>query len=233
MPQPATSNLPASTTKLVMRMSDPDAILNELVRVQNEAAAMMLAREALASLPNAIVPAVYGWNRTVLELEQTQHPFTPGWVLMESIPGSRLLDKWDSLSSTKKREILQQLAVIFQKLQAYQLPETIKGYGGLNFDNDGNVVVGPTAIWGGGPCTSYVDLYVECLQTQLAFAEKCDVVKAWKGSGLRSRIVNFANDGLKPLLLQAESDSALRPTLVHGDFGKSPYANGSQPKDRI
>ncbi|KXL49084.1 hypothetical protein M433DRAFT_62653, partial [Acidomyces richmondensis BFW] len=217
---PGTSPLPATTSELIMRISDADSMLNEAVRVQSEVAAMTLAREALASYPSPIVPAVYAWEGSVLASDQSQHLLTPGWVLSESLPGSMLSDKWDSLGSGAKREVLEQIATIFQKLQAYKLPDSIKGYGGLNFDSDGNVIVGPTPIWGGGPCATYTELYTEYLQTQLAFAHKCDVVNGWNGCGLLPRIMKFAKEGLKPLLLQIESESKLRPTFVHADFGK-------------
>jgi len=202
-----------------MRVSNPDAMLNEEVRVQNEVAAMMLAREALASLPGLLVPAVYDWEGTIPASNDGQRS-SPGWALLEFMPGSRLEDEFHALDDSEQRDILRQIALIFRAIQAYKLPDSVKGFGGLHFDDHGNVVVGATAIYGGGPCPTHAELYVEMLQTQLGFADKCDVVKGWNDSELRVRIEKFASEGVKPLLYQVQSELRLRPTLVHGDFGE-------------
>ena len=191
-------------------------MLNEDVRVANEVAAMALAREALGS---ELVPAVYGWDRGSGNSENGDS-YVPGWALMELKPGTQLGEKFESLEASAQRGILGQVAEIFQKLQSHKLPESIKGYGGLNFDADGNIVVGATAIYGGGPCDTLVELYTECFQTQVNFADKCDVVKGWKDTDLRTRIDKFASEGLKPLLAEVQSKMPVRPTLVHGDFGE-------------
>ena len=204
----------------MIRISNPDAMLNEAVRAQNEAAAMMLMRDALASLPMSLVPAVYGWGRHVPSSKDSGEKENPGWILMEFMPGTPLANKFPGFNETSKREVLRQIAQIFSKIQAYQLPDSINAYGGLNFDHSGNVIVDATAVWGGGPSPSIAAFYAECLETQLGFADRCDIVNGWKDSSLRSRIDRFANEGLQPLLVQGQSDIVLRKTLVHGDFSK-------------
>ncbi len=96
--------------------------------------------------------------------------------------------------------------------------QRVKFSGGLNFDEDGSIVIGATAIAGGGPCDSLQELYAEYLETQLGFADKCSVVQGWRDTDLRARIDKFAAEGFPKLL--AEAASAARQTLVHGDFGR-------------
>jgi hypothetical protein len=44
-----------------MRISNPQALVNEEVRVQNEVAAMWLTRQALSGYELRLVPEAYGW----------------------------------------------------------------------------------------------------------------------------------------------------------------------------
>ncbi|GJD03213.1 phosphotransferase enzyme family protein [Colletotrichum higginsianum] len=126
--KPGVAPLPAQTTRLIMRFSDPASMLNEEVRVQNEVAIMSLMREALGPADPSLVPEVYGWE-----------PFSKGkgWTLIEFKQG-----------------------------------------------------------------------------TQIAFADKCDVVRGWKDSELRARLERFGKEGLKSLVARVDA----RLTLVHGDL---------------
>jgi len=210
--RPGTSPLPSGAVDLVMRIANPDAILNETIRVQNEAAAMTLMRQALADIKPSLVPDVYGWS-----------PASEGrgWLLMQSMPGVPLVDKFSDLDAEKQRDLVSQIARVFKLKQTYQLPPSVKGYGGLNFDSEGNIVVGPTPIAGGGPSDSFAELYAEYFQTQRALADTCDVVQGWSGTEVQGRLDKFAAEGLKPLLDDLQAKLAPRPTLVHGDFGKN------------
>lgn len=207
-PKPGVLALPSETTKLIMRFSDPASMLNEEIRVQNEVAIMLLAREALSPLRPSIVPDVYGWS-----------PFSEGkgWTLIEFKEGVPLGDKLPDLDFEKKRDILRQIAQIFKLIQSFTLPDSITTYGGVGFSEDGAFTGSSTPIAGGGPCNTLSDLYAEYFQMQIGFADKCDIVQGWKNSELRSRLEAFGAEGLKSLV---EKLSA-RPTLVHGDFGKS------------
>ncbi|KAF6816302.1 hypothetical protein CPLU01_13898 [Colletotrichum plurivorum] len=203
--QPGVLPLPPDTTKLIVRFSDPASMLNEDIRVQNEVAVMTLARQALKPLDESLVPLVYGWS-----------PFSEGkgWTLMEFKQGVPLGDKFPSLDADGKRVILQQIARIFKCIQSFELPGSIKTYGGLNFAEDGTIVSGKTPIAGGGPCGTLTELYAEYFQTQMAFADRCDIVKGWKDSDMRVRLDRFGAERLKDLVGQVDA----RLTLVHGDF---------------
>jgi hypothetical protein len=180
-------------------------MLDERVRVQSEVATMHLMKDALGEL----VPAVYGWGPAV-DGER-------GWVLSQKMSGELMNAKFHGLDDDKKRDLLGQLARIFKAIQDYKLPTSAVGYGGLNFDEAGNVVIGPTPIAGGGPCGSFEELYMEYFQTQRAFMDKCDVVRGWEGTDLKERIDEFGSTMLRPLLQSLTLTP--RPTLIHADLG--------------
>ncbi len=112
--KPGTSPLPAGPAKLVMRLANPDAMLNETVRAQSEVATMVLMRDALSSLNPRLVPAVYGWAPS--------SPTGNGWVLIELMPGEQLNKKFHDLKVETQRDILLQMAQVFKAIQAYDLP---------------------------------------------------------------------------------------------------------------
>lgn len=204
------SPLPNGPAKLVMRLSNPDAMLNEAVRTQSEVATMALMRDALEPWGMPLVPTVYGWGPSGAGGEG-------GWVLMELMPGEPLADKFQSLGTDEKWDIVRQMAQVFKAIQSYELPATVRGFGGLNFDEDGNVVVGATPIHGGGPCETLQELYAEYFRTQLAFADKCDVVRGWRDTPLRDRLDKFAAEKLGELLETLPLE--VKQTLVHADLG--------------
>lgn len=86
---------------------------------------MMLALEALASHHSLLIAAVHGWSGTTLPSDEGEHCSTLGWVVMELMPRSRFEDQLDLLGSEAKKNILQQIAFVSQKMQARQLPDSI------------------------------------------------------------------------------------------------------------
>ncbi|THY96824.1 hypothetical protein D6C95_05086 [Aureobasidium pullulans] len=88
--QPGTAKLDSSVIKVVVRLSNPNAMIDEEVRVENEVAAISLVQKALISYPCKIVPK-----------------FLPG-----KAPGTVLTDK--------KAVVLDQVAEIFKMIQSFQ-----------------------------------------------------------------------------------------------------------------
>jgi len=138
---------------------------------------------------------------------------------MEFMPGKTLADAFASLEPEKKADIVQQIARVVKGIQDFELPPSAKGFGGLNFDGEGSIIIRPTPIHGGGPCDTLAELYTEDFHTQLSFADKCDIVKERKDNGLRERLDKFGA-GKLPRLLE-ELPLTPRPTLVHADLGTS------------
>ena len=151
-----------------MRFTNPDAILNDTVLVESAVASMMLAREALSSLPANLVPHIYGWSPA--------RSGSTGWVLIEFMPGSHIdEDELNKLNHASKKVILTQIAQVCKLVQQYELPASMKGYGGLGFAEDGSVVVGPTPIHGATRrCEDYYELYNEYVDCVLLGEETTD-----------------------------------------------------------
>jgi hypothetical protein len=76
--KPGTTVLQEATQNVVVRLSNPDAQLNNGVRVQNEVAVISLMRETLSTYNYSIIREVYGWN-TAAEGH--------GWIVEEYMPG--------------------------------------------------------------------------------------------------------------------------------------------------
>lgn len=158
-PQPGTEALPADTTTVILRFTDTGADLNDAVQVQNEVVAYSLARVALASLDAPVTPRIYGWHAVDMDTK------APGWILQELMRGTGLNDEvLGKLDRAAKDSVLADIARILHLLQQYKLPASVVGYGGLNFDDDGQAVTGPTAIHGATKaCATYHELYNECV----------------------------------------------------------------------
>ncbi|CAK7236616.1 hypothetical protein SBRCBS47491_009699 [Sporothrix bragantina] len=212
--KPGTEELPVDTTTVILRFTNPGSDLNDAVQVQNEVAMYTLARKAFEPLDNPITPRIYGWQAVDVEAG------LPGWILQEKMSGESLGDGvFAKLDRATKESIVADIARIFRLLQQFRLPDSVVGYGGLNFDDDGQVVIGPTAIHAAlKGCATYHKLYNEYLQTQLRRMDECDIIQGWKDEpALRARIDTFVERGF-PSLLERAADSSPRPVIVHGDF---------------
>lgn len=183
--------------------------MNEDVRVENEVATMSLMQTALEPLDVKLVPEVFAWGRPSRE--------NPGWMLQEFKEGVQLDKALPGIDLTSQKNVYRQIARLFKLVQDYSLPDSVKGYGGLKFDETGeNVVSGPTSIPCGGPFVSLGDMYVQMMQRQLDESESSSLLQGWRGDcHLRERLDRFLAMGIAPLV---RSNSISRPTLVHGDL---------------
>lgn len=215
--QHGTQPLPADTTTAILRFTDTGSDLNDEVQVQNEVAVLSLARDAFNGLDRRLVPRVYGWQAVNTRTRRGR----PGWILQECMPGVPLSgDILEKMDTRQKESIIKDIAQAVHALQTFRLPESVVGYGGLNFGDDGQIVCGPTAIHGATrACMTYRELYHEYLQTQSKRMDRCDVVQGWgaKGTGLRGRIDRFIVDKFQELL-DGSTERNPRPVLVHGDL---------------
>ena len=116
-----------------------------------------------------------------------------------------------------KQLILVQLAEIFGALQNFQLPDTVKGYGGLGFSDDGTIVSVPMTLIDAGPFQTYEALCAGFFLAQLSIADQSTILKGWRGNGVRERLELFLKEGLPGVVRQIDTD---RKVLVHGDLSK-------------
>lgn len=141
-----------------------------------------------------------------------------------------LYDDLEALSKQDLNSVCQQLAAVAGALQNYQLPATVKGYGGLTFDDAGTMSSTKIIFRTGGPFPTYRDYLKTTLEWQLAQSEGISALKGWRGiPGLRERIDAFITDpdGLDCVLSKIPE---YRPTLVHGDLSEfSSYRTTNNP----
>jgi hypothetical protein len=214
--KPGTVALPDGTKKLIIRISNAEANLNEAVRVENEVAAMVLMRSALAGFgTRIIVPDVYDWKGTSDDQQ--------GYIVEQFMEGEQFSEEFGELKRDDQKKLLDQISDIFKAIQTFGLPDSIRGFGGLGFDEAGKIVTGPTAIPCGGPFASVEDMYAQFMRFQIEMSERCSLIDGWKANGVRERLERFHAEGL-PALIERLKDQ--RPTLIHGDFGTySPKSN--------
>ena len=188
----------------VFRLSNAAAGLNDVNRVENEAATMSLFRDAMSHISTHIVPEVYGWGSAANG---------QGWILQEHMTGKSLTFKLMRMQD--KRKIILQIAEMFEALQRYRLPDTVKEYGGLRFDEHGVIVSAPMTLIDGGPFQSYEAFYSESIHLQLDVADQNAILEGWRPNGVRKRLDQFLIEGLHQVMSQVDSSHKV---LVHGDL---------------
>lgn len=208
--KPGVSPIPSGTTTLCMRLSRDGVCLEEAVRVPNEVAFTNLARAALAPyFPIRTVPLIFGW---------ADKASGRGWILREWLAGETpTVDELNALGSEQKTFVFQQTATVVKALQDYELPATIARYGGLGYDAEGRYENTLMTLPCGGPFSTFEQLLKETCKRQMALSDTSDIVKGWRGDGIRERLEKFLAQGLDGVLAHVPED---RPTLVHGDLSE-------------
>ena len=162
--------------------------MHQETRVQNEVAILAMASAALRHIEPNVVPRIFGWGGASHE--------KPGWILQELMPGVPLDEVFGDMSLDQKRGILAQMAAMLKALQDYPLPESIKGWGGVTFDDSGVIVSAAMTTVGSGPWSSLQDSYLGRLKVALAKADKNPHLRGWHANGVRERIDAFIERGL-------------------------------------
>jgi hypothetical protein len=209
--QHGTHKLDPSINKIVVRISNANAMLDEEVRVENEVAAITLMHRALASLTYSPVPKVFDW--------ETCSSTGPGWIVEEFMEGEKLDVHLPDLSIDKKSQILDQVAELLKLIQSFN-PE-VDGFGGLGFDARGRVVARRSPLWSVGPFPTYADMYQGMFNRQLKLVATTPLLDGWNEGGLSERLRNFNESGGLESLLQPSEP--MRFTLVHGDICQCPF----------
>ncbi|KAK4212602.1 phosphotransferase enzyme family-domain-containing protein [Rhypophila decipiens] len=202
--------IPAGAREFIMRLSNADAEgMYRETRVQNEVAILTLASAALQHIEPHIVPRVFGWG-----------PATPGrlgWILQDLMPGVPLEDIFDPAGSLEqKKDILGQMARILKGLQDYQLPKSIKGWGGLTFDDSGAIISASMPSVGAGPWQSLDDSYRGRLKVALRRVEDNPYLRGWRFNGIKERVEDFIERGLPKQF--ADLPSRQDRAIIHADF---------------
>ena len=207
--QPGTHPIPPGIDTFIIRLPNPVSGYNDSIRVENEVAALSLAREALQAKFPALVPRVFGWGSGQLG---------QGWILEEHMAGSPLLDDFGEMTDEDKANILGQMADVLVTLQRYQLPSTVRDFGGLGFGPSGEYNSAPISILNAGPFATYGDLVKATIQSKLVKADSDPQVQGWQANGIRARLDKFIADGLHSAL---DDLGNFPKVLVHADFSTS------------
>ncbi|KAF7359164.1 putative phosphotransferase enzyme family protein [Mycena sanguinolenta] len=111
--------------------------------------------------------------------------------------------------------MLEALADVFAKLKAIPAPEG--QFGGLGYDTEGKIVLGPTCLaYDEGPFATAKDYYKAWICGQWEDAKQNDLADGWKIDGLDQRIEKFLHEGLNSALACL---SGCKPVFIHADFG--------------
>ncbi|KAJ5761236.1 Phosphotransferase enzyme family protein [Penicillium odoratum] len=202
---------------LVLRLSNPQAMgLNQTNRVQNEVAAMKIARDGLRTFRSGLevlVPAIYA--RKIPSSSEDTPGF--GWIMMEYKSGVPLDEYFVGLPTTMKKDILEQIADTIAGIEGSQLPLKVDQFGGLTIGKEG-IISGEMTTIQGGPWKTYEAWWQDRLRDQLKSADKSPVLEGWRPGGkLRDRIEDFIAYEISSIFTQAGVDSSKR-VLIHGDF---------------
>ncbi|KAL3261020.1 hypothetical protein ABHI18_004076 [Aspergillus niger] len=208
-PNPCTTS--PGTSIYILRMSNPLAmgINPHASRIENEVAAMSLARQGLESYRpglGSLIPKIYTF------CSKPNHPDDLPWVLMEYKSGVPLDEFFPSQSEATKESIIEQVADILSGLRNCPLQPGIT-YGGLGLSSDGSVISAEMTTTNGGPWPTYEMLLKARLQHELHDADTSPVINGWRDNGVRERLESLINRFTVPNL----SDSDTR-VLIHGDL---------------
>ena len=209
---PGTSPLPAGTTSIILRLTNPHpgTGLNSTNRVENEVAFLTLVREALAeSKFSHIVPDLYTWA----SMRSGQ-----GFTMLQYMPGTIPDEEFEDMSFGDQKIVLGQMAEILSTMQKFRLPPTVKSIGGLTFDEDGGIISGQMTLWKGGPFESYVGFVRAIFADKLAEADNNPVIDGWRENEVRPRLDAYIDSGLEEILKDVKDT---RKVLVHADLSKS------------
>ncbi|KAL3417768.1 phosphotransferase enzyme family protein [Phlyctema vagabunda] len=219
-----TKLLSESVSDFIIRLSNPAAEgLNHDNRVENEVGSMYLARQGLASFEPQIafaIPSVYAWQAQTKFGDANE---TFGWTIMEFKQGEPLDKVFPLLDSSKKKDVLGQIADIFSSIQRATLPASLDSYGGITI-KDGKLVHGQMTTLPGGPWKSYGNFWTTRLSSQLNESNQSPALQGWNPNGVRERIDRFLAADIDNVMEAAGVDITRR-SLVLGDLSEFSYSS--------
>jgi len=110
------------------------------------------------------------------------------------------------------------MAGLLKALQDFSLPQSIHGFGGATFDDNGAIVSGPMTSVGAGPWDTLKNLYRGRLKIALAKADKNPYLQGWHVNGIRERIDALIEHWLPSLF--SHFSTKLDKSIIHADFSK-------------
>lgn len=109
--------------------------------------------------------------------------------------------------------MIQQIAELVKSFQELEIPQSMKGYGGMTFDGEGNIVGGELTTYKAGPFKTYSEMMKAMLCEKLATADASDILRGW--ASIRTKIEEFVEKSVDELIGNVDTSKRM---LVHGDF---------------
>lgn len=183
---------------------------------------MVLAREALSSLPSIRIARVFAWSRSIGAV--------PGWILEEYLSGASLAPSFYDMRNESGCIMLDQIVQVFNCFHEYSLPSSVTSFGCLRFDHDGHIVSNNTDnergsfayAFDGMPSLAALEAdKIEVLRSQLE--DTPPKLHNWKHAASRERFEHFL---ALCRTCVAQGISHPRRQLVHGDLCRLPSGYG-------
>lgn len=229
--QPCTVLPPVEgVSTLIVRLSNPNGTgMNETNRVQNEVAAIHLARAAVSQLGEEyvdIVPAIYAWKAfshfpsldgddDALRADEA----TFGWTIMDYKPGQPLDEQFRSFSLYEKKRVVGKIACVFAAIQSIKLPPGVESFGGLTIDDTtGAIISGQGVLSHSEPWPTYAAFFAYGMNKRLESIDTSVVLKGWRENGVRDRIDSLLTGEKLIDILEAAGIDPTQKSLLHFDF---------------
>lgn len=207
--QPGCVPIPSGTRDFILRLGNREAEgMHGATRVENEVAVMSMAAAALRHMDPPVVPRVFAWGSAA---DSSQ-----GWILQERMTGTPCDEAFGAMDVDGKKGVVAQMAALLKGLQDYQLPASVRGWGGLTFGRAGEIVSAPMASVGAGPWGSFEQSYVARFRAKLALADASPHIRGWRADGVRERLEGFLETGISAQF--ASLASREERVIAHGDF---------------
>ncbi|KAI8623374.1 hypothetical protein F5Y19DRAFT_468535 [Xylariaceae sp. FL1651] len=184
--QPGYNPIPNGAQEFIVRLTNPDA----------EGTSPETRVENEVAMINLAAAALRYFHPLVVP---------SGWIIQELMPGE-----------SQKKLILSQMAKLLKILQDYRLSESIIGFGGVMFDENGRIVSAAMTSVGAGPWLSYESSFKGRLEVALQRADANRYIQGWHVNGVRDSLVAFVQHGVRS---QFESlETARDKAIIHADF---------------
>ncbi|EGX95198.1 Protein kinase-like domain [Cordyceps militaris CM01] len=204
-------------SSFIIKLSNAKASdANNANRVPNDVAAQHLVRQSLAAARlGPLIPDVYAWAPASLTDKLREKDF--GWIISEFRAGVDLNTVFADLTNDARGKVLGQIAAAFAAIQAVKLPETVTKFGGIAFNEKGQIISAEAPFRQIDPMVdSYVEFKFGNLRRRFDAAGKSPVIRGWKTDGVDVRIEQFlSSNGPEKVLSGVD---LAQKSLVHADF---------------
>jgi hypothetical protein len=133
---------------------------------------------------------------------------------MEHMRGTPPDAEFEGMSLDDQNKFSREVAGVIRAMQQYEPPESIQGFGGLDFDRDGTIVTALLTLFSCGPFTTYSKLVKGVLREQLDATDMSPVLHDWVANDTRAKLERFIAEDVDRMLQSINT----KKILVHRDL---------------